>query len=309
LAQDVDLRILTLPENQDPADFLTTHGAVAFGRLVARAEEAWAYKLNRSASRLGVDSIDARQRVLDEMTATMAASPTLKGSARETALVRELAARLMTDERAVKQTLREARNQAAGRPASRPKPGADGERRRLVDFQNPDDVVECELLEMIFAVPTIVGRLQQEIGPAALRNEHLKSLLHLCFDLAEQGEDPSFDKVTAALEDAELKRLAARIDEHARHKHIARLLQDERPFTTNNGTRTTYADYVIGQIRLRCERLIHEPLKGRLTGLTTSPDASADTPPGVPSASPPDKAEQLRLLRQVQGYHARRANS
>ncbi|TWT79929.1 DNA primase [Planctomycetes bacterium CA13] len=50
---DVDLRVLTLPEGSDPADFLASHGRSNFDELVAKAPDALEHKLNRLTD--GVD--------------------------------------------------------------------------------------------------------------------------------------------------------------------------------------------------------------------------------------------------------------
>ena len=80
LAQEVDLRIMTLPAGLDPADFLATHGAEAFAKNVEQAPEAWQHKFKRTVARYGVDSIDAKDRVLDEMLEVLATVPHTGGS-------------------------------------------------------------------------------------------------------------------------------------------------------------------------------------------------------------------------------------
>ncbi|WP_166831021.1 DNA primase [Thalassoroseus pseudoceratinae] len=305
LAEDVDLRILTLPGGLDPADFVSQHGGEALKDRIANAAEAWEYKLNSCVERIGVSSVDAKQRVLAEMATALAQSPRLSGSARESLIVARLAGLLMIDERTIRETLNTTRSQGGNQRPTRISHSQTQPKPLRVDWNNPDDVIECELLEMIFAVPSIVFRLQQEIGPEAVANLALRQLLQLCYDLAEQGDEPSFSLVSTALEDPELKRLAIRIDDHARQKRIDRLLQEAKPFITNNGKRTTHADYVIDQLKLRYERQNQEPLKGRLTGLVAG--ESPDSP--VEAARPVDRSEQLRLLEKVQKYHARRANS
>ncbi len=305
LAEDVDLRILTLPGGLDPADFVAQHGGEALQDRIQNAVEAWEYKLNSCVNRIGVSSVDAKQRVLAEMATALSQSPRLSGSARESLIVARLAGLLMIDERTIRETLKTTRSQTDARRQTRAANSAGATQPLPVDWNNPDDVIECELLEMIFAVPSVVFRLQQEIGPEAVRNGSLRQLLHLCYDLAEQGDEPSFSLVSAALEDPELKRLAIRIDDHARQKRIDRLLQEARPFITNNGKRTTHADYVIEQMKLRYERQNQEPLKGRLSGLVAS--ESHGSPPEA--TRPVDRSEQFRLLEKVQKFHARRANS
>lgn len=331
LAEAVDLRILSLPQGLDPADYLNEHGREAFEQLLDTAVEAWEFTLQRSVQQLGVESVDSRQRILQEMATLIASVPGLQGTSREAMIVSGVARRLLTDERVVQTELQQARgknqqrtrltnNKPAFNKNANPNhtpysgsdippdfPGDDDAETQADDARQSsagkyqsstkDDVVEHELLEIVLAVPALVDRLQREIGADSLRNKNLRYLLQLCYDLAERGDDPSFDKLTAVLEDVELKRLLTRIDDDARRKKIDRLLQDDREFTTNDGTRTTYLEYVIGQVRLRCERVAQEPLKSQLAGLVP-----ADQHAVVPATDP------LKMLAQLQHYHARRAN-
>ena len=91
LSQDVDLRILTLTTEKDPADFLTAHGAEAFGRLLDAAPEAWEYKLRLSIERHGRGIVDARDRTVDEMLELFRQTSRFGDSARENIVLNRLA--------------------------------------------------------------------------------------------------------------------------------------------------------------------------------------------------------------------------
>ncbi len=116
LAQEVDLRILTLPEGLDPADYLTKHGLESFQHLVDEATEAWDHKLQMAAAEFGVDSLDSRQRVLDLMLDLMIRTPNFAGSSRETLLLSRLSGRLLIDERAVRKRLENKRKSGQNPP-------------------------------------------------------------------------------------------------------------------------------------------------------------------------------------------------
>src|SRR5262249_44865847 len=90
LAQEIDLRILTLPDNLDPADFLTQRGLDALRALLDRAPEAFDVKFQLTKDHYGMDSIDSRHRVLSDMLellcqvpATTAAGPASHWQMRE----------------------------------------------------------------------------------------------------------------------------------------------------------------------------------------------------------------------------------
>tara|TARA_R110002073_G_scaffold56905_12_gene144782 strand:- start:18040 stop:20199 length:2160 start_codon:yes stop_codon:yes gene_type:complete len=58
---DVDMRVLTLPDGNDPADFLASQGRAAFDELVASAPDALEHKLNRLTE--GVDVTNDTHKV------------------------------------------------------------------------------------------------------------------------------------------------------------------------------------------------------------------------------------------------------
>ena len=78
IKEDADLRILTLPENMDPADFLQQNGAVAFQTLVDKAPDALEHKLTNLVA--GVDmthDTHAVMQAIDTMTGILAKAPKL----------------------------------------------------------------------------------------------------------------------------------------------------------------------------------------------------------------------------------------
>ena len=94
LSQDVDLRILTLTSEKDPADFLIAQGAEPFQKLLETAVEAWEYKLRLLIERNGLDSVDAREQVVTEMLELFRHAPGFGGSARENIVLNRLAFRV-----------------------------------------------------------------------------------------------------------------------------------------------------------------------------------------------------------------------
>jgi len=87
LAQDVDLRVLTLPESLDPAEFLERHGESAFRELCEQAPEALDFKWQASMARIGTATVDARQRLLAEMLELIVTAPRLAGTPREAVIL------------------------------------------------------------------------------------------------------------------------------------------------------------------------------------------------------------------------------
>jgi DNA primase len=229
LAHEVDLRILPLPGGLDPADFLVEHGGEALRQLLEQSVEAWDRKFRMTIDRHGLDSIDARHRVLEEMLDVLmqvpvesAAGLAGKWQERESVILGRLAQRLRVTETFARQRLSDLRTAAQQRSAQRSQFAShDAETPRPAAPLFPsrptrDELAERELLAILFVMPECVTEIKAEICPEDLRNPHLRQLLEICFEMGNEGISPSYERVTSRLEDAALKSLAAQIDEHAR---------------------------------------------------------------------------------------------
>ena len=249
LAQEIDLRIVTLPDDLDPADFLVQRGKDQLQPILDGAVEAWDYKLRLTIGRYGLDSIDAKNRVLNDMLEVLSQVPVQAGvglgsnwQMRESVIVGGLSQQLKISETVIRDKLnglRTIHQQKNGTNTQYRPYDDDAESHHVVDRsfpQNPtrDEKAERELLEVIFAIPEQVGRIREEITPADFTNRHLRQLLELCFEMHDQGILPSYERVTSQLEDAGLKNLAADVDLHGREIGItAELLERNLKFYRN----------------------------------------------------------------------------
>jgi DNA primase len=230
LAQDVDLRILTLPNGEDPPEFLEHHSADAFRDLAAAAPEAWEYKFRAVRQRHGLETIDGKQRVLDEMLTLLAAVPNLAEHVREGILLGQLASRLGISEMVARQRYAELRGKAprrvrtdAPQPVAAPSPAV---ARLFAGRLSRDDRLECEVLEVLSADPALVAYVQAEVAPEMIRNDRLCELLRVYYAVTNEHNVPSLDRVLSAVEDGELKRLAVWIDDQAREKDLRSRLRE-----------------------------------------------------------------------------------
>ncbi|MGE3316155.1 MAG: DNA primase, partial [Planctomycetaceae bacterium] len=269
LAQDVDLRILTLPAPLDPADYLTQHGADAFLKMAHSAPEAWEYKLKLSAEQHGFNSIDARHRVMNEMLNLIAHAPRMAGSDRENLILGRLAHRVGVSEQVVRKSLKEVRRVASTKPGPIQRT-TDGEGQKSAVFsgrngrRSHDDLLEMQLLEILLASPQFVSEIRLEISAEEFRNANLRQLLQSCYDLAEAGIEPAFDRLLARFdEEPALKSLAVMIDEQARLKGIGALLRVDSGL--NGPTRhPAFLTEAIEKLKWRRRQESHEQTKGQM---------------------------------------------
>lgn len=241
LAQNVDLRILTLPDGLDPDEFLQARGPAAMQRLIDAAPEVAEYQLRLLMERYGTGTVDARMRILDGMLQLLIVSSGIAGTVKEDLLIGRLPQRLGLSESDVRKRLKELRGQDRERlirsnerrVSATESTGESLQHRRrqtilsLQQSQSKDDLLECELLQLLFTSPDMIDAVRREIGPDDFGNEVFRELLTVCFDVHDDGWLPSFDKVLSQLECPDLKGLIVWIDEQAREREIAaRLAQD-----------------------------------------------------------------------------------
>ena len=227
MAQNLDLRILTLSEGQDPADYLEHHGKEEFETLISAAPEAWAYKLQSLTTRYGTDSVAGRQQVVDHMTDFLATAVGLQGTMREDLIVRNVCQRVQLDEMTLRKQLREVRRQKSNRSVVRqeepftPVP--------VMKTMTGADLAEQELLEIILCQPKIMDYVRHEIGPDDFNIPQHRQLLELCFDLVtEEGILPNAESLMAVAEsDSAMLNLVNSLLDSATAKGVANLMNEQ----------------------------------------------------------------------------------
>jgi DNA primase len=241
LAQDVDLRILTLPGDLDPDEFLEQHSVEEMERLIDSAPEVFEYELRVLIGRFGTQTVDARMRILDGMLQLLVVSPGIAGTVKENLLIGRLPQRLGLSEPDVRRRLAElrgAKKNVSSRSAERKVAAAEsfGEtapshrRQRILSLQqsqSKDDLLESELLQLLFTSPDMIHAVRRTVGPDDISNDILRELFGICCDLADEGIDPGFEKILSHVECPDLKGLIVWMDEQARERDLAaRLAQD-----------------------------------------------------------------------------------
>lgn len=295
IAQDVDLRILTLPEGLDPDEFLAAQGAEALRELVANAPEALDFKLGCLQSKYPVKSLDGRQRILEEMLQLLASAPRMSQTVRENLLLATLGQRLGLSEEKVRERYLELRKQPERRPfrpatVSMAEPSRSIETGRLYAGRPTiSDRMECDLLEVLVTAPDCVNFVGSEIDAFTIRHPQLKELLAEMLYLGE-SQPWTFERLLGALEDSELKRLAVWLDEQARLKDLAKKLRETGADSTE--TCPLFLRTTIENLKWRQEE--QSQLQRRATTSSVSGEGSP----------PPDDTE---LLRQASQFHLRRA--
>jgi DNA primase len=213
--QQVDLQILTLPDDLDPCDFLQQRGAEAFREQLARTVDALEHKFRVTAGQLDASSnLHAAQRATEEILDTLAQAPRLRTQAAGGAKVKEdqilnrLARRFGVAEETLRARLAEKRRSA--RPRAQRKPEA------APPIRLPPR--ERTLLELLLLAPEQAAQVCQEIVDNQLQSPRTQIIFSMCRQLCQAGVRPTFERLMLEFDDPQLKSLLVELDEQGRTK-------------------------------------------------------------------------------------------
>ena len=230
----VDLRVLTLPDGADPADYVSEHGADALRNLVRKAPDALDHKLARLTT--GIDlrrDTHAVTTAIDTMLGIVAKAPQGDGLRVDQLLMRMSdtfgfpAERLERRLVQLRKTSREAESRRRKIRHRRPNVptasvqvpnamlaqsidddalgmGADESTPRI-DSPRPLEGIDRELFETLIEAPELAGMAVEAIDPDWLESNTAKMLLSAYQDLELEGRQLDLDTVLLLLENEFLK--------------------------------------------------------------------------------------------------------
>jgi DNA primase len=231
------VRVLSLPLNLDPCDFLLKEGADAFRELVKSALDPLAFALERSAARFDVGSIEGSRRAAEWVLEVLSKVPARQRMGMDLKLAKSLDAlahRLSLPVEPLKRRLGELRravalrtNRENGRsglagtgtisqsgsrvgvavtttPTSEQDPGTLAP-IRLVEL----DPVDRELIQIVLNEPSAISSLVSRIAVSSLRDAPLRAILQACYDLHGQGQATQAEDIILRLDDSRVRALAA----------------------------------------------------------------------------------------------------
>jgi DNA primase len=233
---EVDLRVLTLPESQDPADFINQSGADAFLALVERAPDAIDHKLQNLIA--GVDLTHDTHRsskAIETMLQILAKSPAAPGDLKLQQTLIRLARTFMMPQQHLEKRLADLRRR--NRQATRHS-GTDGDRfesefdSRYASDQFEDsefdptsgfagaasDLItdlDRELFETLIEAPHLVGEAVEIIDPRWLSSASARELLRAYQSLELHGLSFEVNDCMLTIENEALKNQLVALDERA----------------------------------------------------------------------------------------------
>ena len=229
VAEQVDLRILTLPDDLDPCDFLQQRGSEAFAQLLATGTVDALDHAFRTATR-GLDldrDVHGATQALERLLAILAKAPRLRPDTtsadrlREEKFLQRFAALFRVNETearrrmtALRRSMRETGNArtlaAGGTHAPQPEP-----------VWQPGEVLDSgqrELMELLIVYAETWPAAREAIAPTQITSSALRQIYETGCRLLQVGVLPDFDRLILEFDDPSLKSLLVDLDEQGRAK-------------------------------------------------------------------------------------------
>jgi DNA primase len=228
VAQNADLRILTLPENLDPCDYLHKYGAAAFSELlVSKAVDALDHAFE--AKTRGVDlerDVHGASVALEELIAIVAKAPRLRHDTtqdarfREEKILQRLAARFRVEEREVRGRLTALRRAQAtkarppvGSRSAGVSPAVENAGETPAIQLAAVDPWQRELIELLIAHPECIESARGRIEVGRLAAGPCRRIYETCCRLADEGVIATFDRLMLEFDEPAVKSLLVELDE------------------------------------------------------------------------------------------------
>ncbi len=190
-AEEVPVRVATLPEGLDPDEYLLKYGEEAFLQQLEASPDGVTYKLERALA--GAEA-PAGAKALDDVLATVALMPNSTARFQE---IRKIAMRTGVHEHLLQQRMQTltaasqswAGSDEAAAPESRP-PRMDYDR---------------QLLSLMLAHPQTVPLVREQLRTETLNDTAVRALVQKVFDLAETSAAPGPAELLARTQEEALR--------------------------------------------------------------------------------------------------------
>jgi len=234
VAEQVDLRIVTLPDDLDPCDYLLKHGADEFRKQLDSPVDALEHAFRMATRGLDIAGMPHQAQVaLDGLLQTIAKAPRLReGTTSETrirqwAMMARLARMFGINEDVLRGRLTELRDKRTavgnglravpGGATARPRNATEGVPYSVAALE-PLNTWDRELLEILLLEPEAVTAVAEVVRPEQLSGEASRRIFSACCRLAAAGVTPDFHRLLLEFDEPQYKNLLVELDEQGHAK-------------------------------------------------------------------------------------------
>jgi DNA primase len=216
VAAGADLRVLTLPDELDPCDFLLQRGGEAFAELIDNARDALDHAFHAQTD--GIDlqrDLHAATEALEELIATIARAPRLgahtetEDRLRQEKFLQRLAFEFQLPEEQLRVRLVELRRKTGSRPVLASAKAAEPPPRLQLD------PYEQELFALVLQASQVSEQVFDAVSRDDLATPAAKTLYSKCLELHALGESADFQRLLLEFDDLQVKTLLVELDAQA----------------------------------------------------------------------------------------------
>lgn len=222
----IDLKILTLPEGLDPCDFIASQGSEAFRHLLAGAVDALEHKFRSVTHGLDLSTdthraTEAVEQVLGTLAqlrpaAAGAASPALL---REQQMLGRIAREFRLPEEQLRYRLTALRKSRQARPAQTRRHEAESP----APAQAPEPLTawDRDLLALVLLDPSYITRIEAAPDRPDFSSNAARRIYRRCVELLHNNEPVEFNRLLLEFDDPETKSMLVSLDEfcHDEERH------------------------------------------------------------------------------------------
>ena len=177
IERGLDIRVVTMPQGQDPDDIVRTGGAEAFYRLLDSAKGYFEYFLGKSMEKHGAEDPRALRDIILELTPLIRKSnnPVLQDAQRN-----KMAATLNLEEQRVTMIMGQSREPGSRKP--------DKEAEFAVRALSGAAVVEKKVMECLFSDAAGAAKILDRLDASYFSDKKMKTLFRYCKDYQGKNE-------------------------------------------------------------------------------------------------------------------------
>ncbi|MGQ9503565.1 MAG: DNA primase [Thermogutta sp.] len=258
VARQIDLRVLILPEDMDPCDFLLKYGAAGFQDMLdTRTVDALEHAFTAATDSIDLDrDIDGVTRAVDRLLSVIAKAPSRLGEhtaqqqAREWKILSRLSVLTRIDETVLRRRLEELRRGGRARGTMTTGPSSPASPSTLDGWHRT-------FLEFLVTVPAAAEKLKEAFQPEQIESPLAREIFQLTLDLLASGKPTDFEHLMLATDDPLVHNILVDVDQTAREKRIS----EQNPDDILQGLLRSYEERVA---KARGSQLTHVLRKGGL---------------------------------------------
>jgi len=188
IEEDMDVRIVSLPQGFDPDLFVRKNGVSALKEKIKTAENLFDYQLKILKSRHNIKEADGKRKIAAEMLLTL---KKVKNGILRSEYIKKLAEELKVDQHYVLDEFNKIKETRAQSDTS------------IMPVRKKLDVNPTEklLIKLMLEENQLISRIRQYLEPADFQDERTSKIVSVIFDLIEQGKNIETNKLINSLQD------------------------------------------------------------------------------------------------------------